>query len=185
MPIFPLLALLSAEQINAIFLIISNKLERNISLSLHFYIKILFWLLLLIVFSLSTIAYTNRNLDKIAIDPIERENILKREVSDYAVVQYLNIHPYNKIYNIGLYDFKYYLNRPLWGDVFGTWRESDIYSTNPSIFYKNLNKNGFDSVVLPKSYVEQLRLDDKFNALFNIKFETDNVFLLEIKMNNL
>lgn len=106
---------------------------------------------------------------------MQRENIYKLEIPGYAVVQFLNNNSFEKTYCIGFNDFKYYSKKPLWGDGFGPWRESDIFSEDPQSFSNILKKTNS----IPLYYPKLMQIDyPKIVNIQNILITCTNMIVL-------
>jgi 4-amino-4-deoxy-L-arabinose transferase-like glycosyltransferase len=182
MPVFPLLALLAAEQWCLLFKRIFVGLKNFITPAKICSMENAAWLIVFVAISISSGAAGKRYWDRIATNQEERREILKKVIPGYSVLEYANANKMGRIYIVGgLTDAIYYAPHPIWGDAFGPWRHLDIVSNDPIIFAGELSKRNFDAVIADGSLCLELERHPSFKKYFSIVFQEGGARLYRLE----
>lgn len=182
MPVFPLMALLAAEHWCRMFSLLSAWLKAHISPIKIRAIESGTWILLFMAVALSSAAFGKKYWFRISTTQEARNVLLRKEIPGYPVLEYANQHPMGRIYLVGsLTDAIYYAPHPIWGDVFGPWRYSDILSDDPIKFANELLVRDFDAVIADEKTWLKLELHPAFQQYFTIEFQYGGVKLYRLR----
>lgn len=181
MPIMPWLALFAAEYWRLAFSYISDHVLKLIKIKNAIIAVQALWALLFMSALLSMGAFIHYNWGNIAVNPSERIALLKREIKGFAVLEYANQHALGRIYNQGMSDRVYYAPQPIWGDVFGPWRYSDMVSSDAALFGQRLKRMNFDAVIVDEGLHNSLYQHPDFHQYFAVLFQNEGIQLYQLK----
>jgi len=179
MPAYPFLLLLTAQGWYTVSLLIKERWPtawiwpRFQSIAL-----VLFGLLL----CATSVTFSYKNIQLIAITPERREAILLNRISGYRVISYLRENPVKKLYQFSMEDAIYYLPSPTWGEVFGPWRYKD-YNLAPAVLRKKLLDQDFDALVVHTLRIPSLASSQDFDRHFELLTSDGVVALYRIRSN--
>ena len=180
MPIFPILALLSAEQACLVFTFFLKKMLSLISFKPLLKVKVLPWVFIFSAFFLSSLASIRTSLSLITIGGDERNILFRARIPIYPLIEFLNSHSSGRTYAVDFNDYKYYVNMPVWGDVFGPWRYKDIVSSDPLRFSRKLNELQFQKVIVPQQLATELESYSNFSQSFSKIFQGNGFVLYSV-----
>lgn len=168
LPAFPLLALLSAR-------VISLGLERAWQASPRIVIEPR-WVgqqlgLLLALGGVGLLGQygwtaSEKALRQVAFTPEQREAIVTQHLPAYPLVQRLHQPPGRRIYQFALENLTYYAPNPIWGEVFGPWRNHDRMLLGAKGLAERLRAEGFDTLLIRNDVLGMFQPDADFERYF-------------------
>lgn len=121
--------------------------------------------LLIVVVSLST---ASKLASQVALTPEQRTNFLRQHVVAYDLLMDLRQQPGLKIYQWGLEDAIYYAPNPMWGEVFGPWRYSDLNGLPIPALARRLSQQGFNTLLVRDNNLAPLVQQSDFTRYFQL-----------------
>lgn len=98
----------------------------------------------------------------------QRDQFLRQQIVAYDLLQHLRTLPGLKIYQWGLEDAIYYAPNPIWGEVFGPWRQSDLVDLSAPALAAHLRQQGFNTLVVRDNVLARLRTLPDFERHFQL-----------------
>lgn len=115
-----------------------------------------------------------RNAAKISPTPVAREAFLRQHVRGYAAMDYVRRNANGRVYHVSLSQATYYGSNPIWGDdALGPWRASRFAGLKPAEMALELDRHGFDFVVISSESVALLVARPDFDTYFHLLYEED------------
>lgn len=120
--------------------------------------------------SLLISVYSLKNANKlasfVAYTPEQRANFLRNNVVAYDLLVQLHEIPDLKIYQWGLEDAIYYAPNPIWGEVFGPWRYSNLNELSVPALATYLHEQGFNTLLIRDNVLAPLLQQSDFPHYF-------------------
>lgn len=181
MPVVPLLALLAAEYWCLAFGFMAHRLKSFLSIAASRRLANILWTVVFAAVLVSTASFILTNWSYISPTIEMRNALMRTKIKGFTVLEYARAHRLGNIYNAGMGDVVYYAPHPVWGDVFGPWRYSDVVSPEPEKFYNSLKIRNFDAAIVGDSLGQALESSASFGSFFVNEFESDGVRLYLLK----
>ena len=105
-------------------------------------------------------------LSRIALTSEQRDIFLRQNIVAYDLLVQLRQQPNLKIYQFGLEGIIYYAPNPIWGEIFGPWRYSDLNGLSIPELSSYLRKQGFDTLLIRNEALTHFLQQDDFNQYF-------------------
>jgi len=180
---YPIMSILSAKGIYKIIKYPIN-LFKTSGLPSR-YNNLLSTMLISIIFIILTYKSTIEFLDffnKLPVTLIEKNDFLKKTIPSIELYKQLKEDKKLKIYQGGLSGHIYYLPNPIWGEIFGPWRYSDIDYMNPKQLTNKLSYQGFNMLLIRKDAMNKYfsKYSDFF-SFFELYKSTTDVDAYKIK----
>lgn len=120
---------------------------------------------LIVVFTVNT---ASKLASRVALTPEQRTNFLRQQVVAYDLLVQLRQQPGLKIYQWGLEDAIYYAPNPVWGEVFGPWRNSDLHGLSIPALARSLSQQGFNTLLIRDNALAPLVQQSDFTRYFQL-----------------
>ncbi|MDD0840989.1 hypothetical protein PSQ40_20600 [Curvibacter sp. HBC61] len=98
----------------------------------------------------------------------QRDQFLRQQIVAYDLLQHLRTLPGLKIYQWGLEDAIYYAPNPIWGEVFGPWRQADLVDLSAPELAAHLHRQGFNTLLVRDNVLERLQQLPGFEQHFTL-----------------
>ena len=109
---------------------------------------------------------SEKALRQVAFTPEQREVILTRALPAYPLVQRLHQPPGRRIYQFALENLTYYAPNPIWGEIFGPWRNHDRMLLGAKGLAERLRAEGFDTLLIRNDVLGMFKPDADFDQYF-------------------
>jgi 4-amino-4-deoxy-L-arabinose transferase-like glycosyltransferase len=169
MPVFPVLALLAGHGLwsSALATIKWVETSKGAAVSppsnraLYVFIGVL---------AIAAAFPTYRSWKRVAVTTEDRAQVIDSSLTGYGAIRFLAQQPYSKIYELGVEYAIYYLPQPIWGEVFGPWRDRDFVGT-PREMHAKLTQLGFQTLLINvlsfPGVIEQPDFSDYFSETYS------------------
>lgn len=120
-------------------------------------------LVLTLMFSLSN---GRKVVSRVALTNQQRLDFLQKNIVAYDLLVHLRQLPNLKIYQLGLEGVIYYAPNPIWGEIFGPWRYSDLSGLSASALSSYLRKQGFNTLLIRNEALTPYLQQSDFSKYF-------------------
>jgi len=86
----------------------------------------------------------------------QRDRFLEPQIVAYELLKKLHTLPDLKIYQWGMEDVIYYAPNPIWGEIFGPWRYSDLDPLSAPELASHLRRQGFNTLLVRDTTLARL-----------------------------
>lgn len=168
LPMFPLLALLSAQVVLDGCTWILRRRPRWV-LEPRWVAQQLGLLLVLCAVGVLGVYGWNTSekaLQNVAFTAEQREALLTQSLPAYPLVLKLHQPPGRRIYQFALENLTYYAPNPIWGEIFGPWRNHDRMLLGAKGLAQRLRAEGFDTLLIRNDVLGLFQHDADFDQHF-------------------
>jgi len=109
---------------------------------------------------------TEKALTSVAFTTEQREALLTRSLPAYPLVLKLHHPPGRRIYQFALENLTYYAPNPIWGEIFGPWRNHDRMLLGAKGLALRLRAEGFDTLLIRNDVLGLFQHDADFDQYF-------------------
>jgi len=102
----------------------------------------------------------------VAFTSEQRDAMLTQALPAYPLVQKLHQPPGRRIYQFALENLTYYAPNPIWGEIFGPWRNHDRMSLGAKGLALRLRAEGFDTLLIRNDVLGLFQHDADFDQYF-------------------
>lgn len=168
LPIFPVLALLSAQVIGDLGKPLWRRCPQIMLEPVWARQQFILLLSLVLVVLLGGYGWnaSQRTLQQVAFTAEQRDAILTQQLPAYPLVQKLHQPPGRRIYQFALENMTYYAPNPIWGEIFGPWRNHDRMQLGAKGLALRLRAEGFDTLLIRKDVLGLFEHDADFTQYF-------------------
>jgi hypothetical protein len=168
LPAYPVLALLSAQVVVDVALWVERPLARFVITPRWVGRQLAFLMALSLVGSLGYNGYFQaaKMAEQVAFTPEQRQLMLAQALPAYPLVQALHQPPGRKIYQFALENLNYYAPQPMWGEIFGPWRNVDRFGLTAEALARRLHSEGFDTLLSRNDVLAGFKSDPNFDRYF-------------------
>lgn len=165
MPVYPVIAILSAYSFHFVFDLLGKAIPDFISKNRFAFKYMLIGILLTGLVSNFKKEYKKHH-QLIGYDAQAKETARYKAIPELGTLEHLKNKPQGKIYQWGLEGVIYYAPNPIWGDHFGYWRYRDFTSFDPEILAQRLKNGGFEVLATGVLTAQGLEASEKFKQYF-------------------
>lgn len=122
---------------------------------------------LALIFSVSAV---RKVVPRVALTDQQRGEFLRQNIVAYDLLMQLRQQTNLKIYQFGLEGVIYYGPSPMWGEIFGPWRYSDLSGLSVSALSSNLRMQGFNTLLIRNEALAPFLQQEEFNKYFQHLF---------------
>ena len=171
MPAYPVLVILSAGLVVAIFTKMETEflviLPKSVSIHLLFFNATI---LIVVAIALASVARKDikQKWKEVFISEESGASMLRHKVEGYILIEKIRKKDFSKTYQWGLENTIYYMHQKVYGDHFGPWRYRALDTLSSKDLWDYLQSQGFSTLLVHVNTVRGLEVKPDFFYYFSV-----------------